>query len=384
MSRSGLLALLVAAAVTLLVAIGLIRLVTPEEPLPPPAPTTVVEAELGTGAGETVTVEAPASAVEALEEGAGELGADEGGLRDDADAPAKAKAQAKAQADRIAAGPDALPEGAGEGATENLPAGCRARYVQNQSDRGGTKPRVITVHYPVAANRPGRSDMDALAVWLNNPAAMVSYHRTYDWEGHCMANVPLARKAWAAVAFNRIGIHYSMMGRGRVDGKFAPPAALRKFAADIARTAKAYGIPIQRAKVSGGTVTRPGILAHGDLGAAGGGHVDITPWSIDAVIAEVKRQAGGSSSSSPPKYAEARFNLKALTAEERRQSKRLLAERRIADRRGGWSKVSAGHLAAAVKAKRWLNVRKAWLGARLSSKANRAERFRVIRAVVAT
>lgn len=290
-----------------------IAVVDTDGPGGPDRPRVVITVPLRDGAGDVVTVTTPASALQELADSAGELGAGEGLRTAKPDgAPAADIKAADRQADAIAAGPDALPVGAGLGATENLPAGCKARYVQNQSDRGQTAPETINVHYPVAKNIAGLVDMNALAGWLNNPRSQVSYHRVFDWDGNCMANVPLARKAWAVAAYNRISINYSMMGRGAVDGKFAPAAALRAMAADIARTAKAYRIPIRRGLVSGGRVVRSGILAHSDLGAAGGGHVDIKPWSIDDVIAEVQRQSVAQSVGAS-QAAERRAEDRALT-----------------------------------------------------------------------
>ncbi len=211
--------------------------------------------------------------------------------------PSAQLAAGERQADAIADGPAGIPRSAGLGAAEDAP-GCQIKYVVNQSGREGTAPRAIVVHYPVMANRPGLGDMLGLLGWLNNPRAQVSYHRVFDWDRHCFAVVPLARKSWSVAGFNRVTINYSMMGRGAADGRFAPPAALRAMAADIARTAKQWGIPIRRARISGCTVVSPGITDHAALGACGGGHVDIKPWSVDDVIAEVRRAAGSTSAQS--------------------------------------------------------------------------------------
>lgn len=190
------------------------------------------------------------------------------------------------QADQVADA-DPLPPQAGLGAAESAP-GCRTANVSNQSSREGTRPIGIGVHYPVARNIPGLADMNSLISWLDNPAAKVSYHRIYDWDANCALTVPETRKAWAIAGFNRLTVNYSMMGRGAADGKFATVAGLRKMATDMARTAERWDIPIRHGRVSGCTIVVTGIIEHGDAGACGGGHVDITPWSIDAVIAQVK------------------------------------------------------------------------------------------------
>jgi hypothetical protein len=45
-----------------------------------------------------------------------------------------------------------------------------------------------------------------------------------------------------------------------------------------------YNIPIRKGAVSGGSVTKAGVVRHSELGGLGGGHSDPGPYDMDAMM----------------------------------------------------------------------------------------------------
>ena len=80
--------------------------------------------------------------------------------------------------------------------------------------------------------------------------------------------VPLSMKAWAECAFNSRGVSIEAPG---FTAKGVPDATLRGLAWATAWLLRTYGILCQHAAGGQGR----GFCSHHDLGAAGGGHVDI-------------------------------------------------------------------------------------------------------------
>jgi hypothetical protein len=105
--------------------------------------------------------------------------------------------------------------------------------------------------------------------WLCSPAARASAHLCMNDDGSEFTQlVPLSMKAWAECAFNGEGISIEAPG---FTAKGVPDATLRGLARATAWLLRAYGIPCQHAAGGQGR----GFCSHHDLGAAGGGHVDI-------------------------------------------------------------------------------------------------------------
>lgn len=255
--------------------------------------------------------------------------------------------------------------------------GCRTRFVGNYSSRNGVKPRIIVLHQTVSRER-GQASQDALTAYANRRSSGVSWHFLIGpTNGLCTFSVPLNMKAWTQGNANpfAFGIEVERYGD---EPTYVEGAGEAKLIAVMRELGRRFDIPMRAGKVVNCQVVRSGVVEHSDLGACGGGHADVKPWSTAPLIAKA-----AASPKVRKTYRAADYNLAALTAEERRQASTLLAERRVALRRGGWGKIDASHLRNANRAKQWLGERKAWLSARLSSEANRAERYRVIRAVVA-
>lgn len=122
--------------------------------------------------------------------------------------------------------------------------------------------------------------------WLCRPEARASAHICSNEDGSEITQlVPLGVKAWAECNFNGKGISAEYPGftaRGVLD------VTMRAMARHAAGILHWYDIPCQYAR---GGVGR-GYCMHNDLGAAGGGHVDVCPidsatWkTIEEYIAE--------------------------------------------------------------------------------------------------
>lgn len=105
--------------------------------------------------------------------------------------------------------------------------------------------------------------------WLCSKAAQASAHLCMNDDGSEFTQlVPLSMKAWAECAFNGRGVSIEAPG---FTAKGVADATLRGLAWATAWLLRAYGIPCQHAAGGQGR----GFCSHHDLGAAGGGHVDI-------------------------------------------------------------------------------------------------------------
>lgn len=105
--------------------------------------------------------------------------------------------------------------------------------------------------------------------WLCDPRAEASSHLCMNDDGSEFTQlVPLSFKAWAQCNFNSKGVSIEAPG---FTAKGVADATLRGLARAVAWLLHAYGIPCQHAAGGQGR----GYCSHHDLGANGGGHVDI-------------------------------------------------------------------------------------------------------------
>lgn len=257
---------------------------------------------------------------------------------------------------------------------------------------GGARPLsdvlVGVVHVTVSLNRVGLSDGDALCDFFRNVKASPTW--TVDNEGNRWENVRLGLVPWTQVAFNRRSCSIEFVGStGRVGEGPAQwtDVQLRAGAELMAYCFRKARIPVRLGATSGAVVTRSGVVTHQSLGIAGGGHTDPGPFFNMARYLDWMRfyATGGKPKACEQRNAECRYpDLAKLTPEERANAKRLLLERRVAARAGGWAKVDGRHLERARAAKRWLVGRAGELR-RLGSPATnrRGVRLGVIRRVVA-
>lgn len=233
--------------------------------------TVAVTDDDGDGSPDTITittangkrVEAPVPAVQA----AGGKGA-ESGLAGDGNA--------RTQRSSDHANPDAPVVSGPPPAAAPFQRGCLTRSnTANFSYRNGTRPSLIVPHLTVSANRPGWDDVNGIVVFLNRPATSASANYVNDSEGHCALTVAETLKAWTQANLNSAtACSIEQINTGN-EPTYAGTAGLKQLAVIVHDCAKRWGIPLQRASVSGGIVHRAGVIDHYHLGAAGGGHVDV-------------------------------------------------------------------------------------------------------------
>lgn len=231
--------------------------------------------------GAPVKVTAPAAVVEQAESSS----THEGQRSEQPDGvPAQQLDQAREQQEQLAA-TDQLPVVTPDAAPEQ--AGCVTRLVGNFSSRRGVRPRLFVLHYTVSPNRPGWSDVNAIVSLFDRPAFAASSNYVIDREGNCALIVRESDKAWTQAALNPVAISVEQINTGR-EANYAGTAGLAKLARVISDSTRRWEIPVQRGLVQGCRVVRPGIVDHAQLGACGGGHTDIIPFSTAAVIAAVR------------------------------------------------------------------------------------------------
>lgn len=145
----------------------------------------------------------------------------------------------------------------------------RIDYVRNRSSRSGNaKPVRVVMHTTESHNRGGRSDVDAIRDYFNNPSVQASSHVIVDMEGHSTTCVPDDEKAWTQAAYNSTSLSIEHIGTSA--GNEWTLAGLKKSAKFTAYWCRKYDIPVKRS-------VSHGICAHSDLGAAGGNHNDPGP-----------------------------------------------------------------------------------------------------------
>jgi hypothetical protein len=176
------------------------------------------------------------------------------------------------------------------GATSGF-AGCRTSFVRNQSSRRGVRPQVQADHYTVSPNVPGWSDINAVLTRFDQNSSQVSSNFIIDAEGHCAYIVPIEAKAWTQAAGNPPTISYEIIATGR-EHIYLPPAGMRKLAAVQKEVSRRTGIPMRRGAIHNCVPTRSGIVQHKDYGICGGGHVDVSPFNFNQIIAQTIALAG--------------------------------------------------------------------------------------------
>lgn len=148
-------------------------------------------------------------------------------------------------------------------------------YSPNQSERTGVPINLIVLHDTEGANLPGSTaDLAGLGSWFANSSAQASSHVATDGDGNSARFVSDRKKAWHCMAYNSASLGIEQIGFASQSRSQWSWRQLRETARWIAYWSIKHGIPIRKGAVSGGTVTRAGVLRHMDLGAIGGGHSD--------------------------------------------------------------------------------------------------------------
>lgn len=159
-------------------------------------------------------------------------------------------------------------------------------WSPNKSTRGGAHPTLIVIHATVSHNVKGLGDLKAIGEWFSKPSTQASSHVCTDNEGHSARYVRDSDKAWHCAAYNRmsLGIEQILPATGAEVTR----DLYRETARWVARWSKMYGIPIRKGQVSGGSVTKAGVVRHSELGGLGGGHTDPGPYDMDAMMSLAK------------------------------------------------------------------------------------------------
>jgi hypothetical protein len=172
-------------------------------------------------------------------------------------------------------------------ATPHWP-GCETHFLPTNWSERTSSVRALAEHYTAGLNLPGKADMNGLLAYASLRTAGVSWHFLIDAEGHCYYMVPVSKKAWTIGNLNSQTVNIETIGTGR-EGTFpAAPAGQFKLYVVSRRILKVFGLPAQLGAVNGSCgVTRPGIITHWMGGPCSGGHIDIKPYSIEALAANI-------------------------------------------------------------------------------------------------
>lgn len=221
---------------------------------------------------------------------------DDGGLHEGArnetpDNVSRAELQAGLEQQERLAASDQLPAVTPFAAPEQ--AGCTTRLVQNYSTRRGVRPRLFVLHLTVSPNRPGWDDVNAIVGLFDQPSFAASSHYVIDREGHCAYIVRESDKAWTQAAANPVSISVEIINNQR-EGSLISGAGRARLVQVMADSLRRWDIPARQGAVAGCSVARSGILDHNQLGACGGGHVDVNPYrgEIPGIISDVRRRIG--------------------------------------------------------------------------------------------
>lgn len=177
--------------------------------------------------------------------------------------------------------PDRLPL-----AAAHVP-GCETKLVRNYSSRNGSPVLLGVIHGTQSPPTLGWAGVLANVRWFDTAASQASSNEIMSRDGKCALAVPEAAKAWTQAGFNPVAVSVEIVT------DFTPPTLMTEtgrwaLARLLLGWHQRWGIPLQRAIVSGCSVLRPGMTDHKALGACGGGHVDVKQYDVDQVIADAR------------------------------------------------------------------------------------------------
>lgn len=227
---------------------------------------------------------------------------------------------------------------------------CRKRTLPtNFSARGVPLSRVrgFYLHYTAGPDIPNsRADVDGLTAYGSRASSRVSWHINMDKDGNCDYNVPFSLKAWTIANLNPVTINIEVAGRG--EPPYLRPGGYRALALIYKQIHAAYPqIPLTLATTDGRcNIIKAGIGTHWQGGPCSGGHSDIKPLAITAVIAELRKYVGDSDILSRP-----------ISAKQRAACHRLNVIRRRAKRTGKWTPPGVANKIKARQKKHHLRCR---------------------------
>lgn len=167
----------------------------------------------------------------------------------------------------------------------------------NQSERNPVPLNLIVLHDTEGANIPGSGkDLSGLGDFFGRHETEASSHVAVDSDGNSARFVSDRCKAWHCAGYNSASLGIEQIGFASQSRKewLHNSRELRETARWIAYWSHRYNIPIRRAAVCNGVVTRSGVARHMDLGSVGGGHVDPGPnYPFNRVLMLARAIAAG-------------------------------------------------------------------------------------------
>lgn len=219
--------------------------------------------------------------------------------------------------------------------------GCRTRFLSTNFSARGVPPSAVVLfelHYTAGPDIPNsRADVDGLTAYGDRPSSRVSWHFNMDKDGNCDYNVPLRLKAWTIANLNPYTINVEVAGRG--EAPYLRPAGYRKLASIIRQVRRAYpGIKLAIGEARNCRPVKGGIDTHHRGGACSGGHTDIKPRDLAAVVERIKAELGPPAAVVTDCRHVARFRARYPRARGSSPAQRTHARAHLADaKRRGWA-----------------------------------------------
>lgn len=149
-----------------------------------------------------------------------------------------------------------------------------AKQLSPNVSARGASPRLIVLHSTESHNREGASDIQAILALFARSATQASSHIVVDADGTSGRSVKDALKAWTQGNLNPWCLSIEQIGfaaQGRRSWRECD-RELHETARWIALWSRRHGIPIQKAKLTGGgSIVRPGVTTHWYLSKHGAG-----------------------------------------------------------------------------------------------------------------
>jgi len=150
--------------------------------------------------------------------------------------------------------------------------------VQNQSSREGGRPKLIVLHTTEGFDND--QGLVNLGHFFDTASVAASSHIANDRRGRDARYVADEMKSWTQCNLNPVALSIEQIGYSAFttdEWMRQRTRQLKNTAIWVAYWSKRYDIPISMGKNSGSTATKPGVVQHKHLGAAGCGHSDCGP-----------------------------------------------------------------------------------------------------------
>lgn len=160
------------------------------------------------------------------------------------------------------------------------------------SSREGARIHLLVLHTTEGGDNPHGSpaaDLVTLGSVFDNEEA--SAHYGVNVEGVFGRYVEDTNKAWTVCNFNSVSLNLEQIGFASFSRSdwFKRHDQLHGAAEFLQYGHLKYGVPIRKGSVSGGGITRDGVVQHKDLGIIGCGHVDCGPGYPQGYVENLAR-----------------------------------------------------------------------------------------------